>query len=63
MDAPGAARRPAPCPAGDARRPFLGRPDAGEVEFLYEVVNQEGAVAMTQRAVLRLRRRGGAEAR
>ena len=46
-----------------AARSWDGRPDAGEVEFLYEVVNQEGAVAMTQRSVLRLRRRARAEAR
>jgi len=46
-----------------AVRSWDGRPDAGEVEFLYEVVNQEGAVAMTQRSVLRLRRRAPAEAR
>ena len=35
------------------------RPDVGEVEFLYEVVNQDGVVAMSQRSVLRMRRRGG----
>ncbi len=33
--------------------------DAGEVEFLYEVLDQGGAVAMSQRSVLRMRRRGG----
>jgi acyl dehydratase len=38
------------------------REDSGEVEFLFEVVNQEGAVAMTQRSVLRLARRRGAAA-
>lgn len=38
-------------------RPCEGQPDAGEVEFLFEVVNQEGAVAMTQRSALRLQRR------
>jgi acyl dehydratase len=32
---------------------------AGEVEFLYEVVNQENVVAMTQRSRLLLSRRGG----
>jgi acyl dehydratase len=36
------------------------RAESGEVEFLFEVVNQEGAVAMTQRSVLRLLRREGA---
>jgi acyl dehydratase len=30
---------------------------AGEVEFLYEVVNQDGLVAMTQRSVLLFERR------
>ena len=30
-----------------ARRPREGEMGAGEVEFLYEVVNQDGAVAMT----------------
>jgi acyl dehydratase len=35
---------------------------SGEVEFLFEVINQEGAVAMTQRSVLRLPQRGGAAA-
>jgi acyl dehydratase len=34
-----------------------GRTSSGEVEFLYEVVNQDGAAAMTQRSVLRLKRR------
>ncbi len=38
------------------------REDSGEVEFLFEVVNQEGAVAMTQWSVLRLPRRRGAAA-
>ncbi len=32
---------------------------AGEVEFLYEVVNQDNAVNMTQRSRLRLLRRFG----
>lgn len=32
---------------------------AGEVDFLYEVVNQENVVAMTQRTRLVLSRRGG----
>ena len=30
---------------------------AGEVEFLYEVVNQDGVAAMTQRSVLLLKQR------
>ena len=38
-------------------RPVAGA-HAGEVEFLYEVVNQNGEVAMTQRVRLRLSRRG-----
>jgi acyl dehydratase len=37
------------------RRPREGRTNASEVEFLYEVVNQDGAVAMTQRSVLLLK--------
>ncbi len=32
--------------------------DVGEVEFLYEIVNQDDVVAMTQRCRLQLRRRG-----
>jgi acyl dehydratase len=36
------------------------REEFGEVEFLFEVVNQEGAVAMTQRSALRLPQRGRA---
>jgi acyl dehydratase len=36
------------------------REDSGDVEFLFEVVNQEGAVAMTQRSVLRFLPRGRA---
>jgi acyl dehydratase len=31
----------------------------GEVEFLYEVVNQDGVVAMTQRSLLAIKRRNG----
>ncbi len=31
----------------------------GEVQFLYEIVNQDGLVAMTQRCRLQLRRRSG----
>ncbi len=31
--------------------------EAGEVEFFYELVDQNGAVAMSQRSVLRMRRR------
>jgi acyl dehydratase len=34
-----------------------GQTSAGEVEFLYEVVNQDGAVAMIQRSVLLLKQR------
>jgi acyl dehydratase len=34
-----------------------GRTSAGEVEFLYEVVNQNGVSAMTQRSVLLLKQR------
>ncbi len=40
-------------------RPNVGDENVGEVEFLYEVVDQDGEVAMTQRSRLRLRRRGG----
>jgi acyl dehydratase len=40
-----------------ARRPHDGAPNAGEVEFLYEVVNQDRAVAMIQRSVLLLKQR------
>ena len=39
------------------RRPREGRTGAGEVEFLYEVVNQDGEAAMTQRSVLLLKQR------
>jgi acyl dehydratase len=42
-------------------RPSDARGDAGDVEFLFQVVNQDGAVAMTQRSVLRLKRRQGAD--
>jgi len=38
-----------------ASHPHDGR--SGEVEFLYEVVNQDGLVAMTQRSLLVLERR------
>jgi acyl dehydratase len=38
-----------------AKRPRDGR--AGEVEFLYEVVNQDGAAAMIQRSVLLIKQR------
>ncbi|HME83816.1 MAG TPA: MaoC/PaaZ C-terminal domain-containing protein [Roseiarcus sp.] len=34
---------------------------AGDVEFLFEVVNQDGAVVMTQRSVLSLMRRQAAD--
>ena len=40
-----------------ACRPRESRTNASEVEFLYEVVNQDGAVAMTQRSVLLLKQR------
>ena len=40
-------------------RPGDGGPHAGAVEFLYEVVNQDNVVAMTQRSRLILSRRGG----
>jgi acyl dehydratase len=40
-------------------RPSSGRENAGEVEFLFEVVNQDGAVAMVQRSILTLARREG----
>jgi acyl dehydratase len=44
------------------RRTLSNRPrdaGAGEVEFLYEVVNQDGLVVMTQRSLLMLERRPG----
>ncbi len=40
-----------------AERPGQGPTSAGEVEFLYEVVSQDGAAAMTQRSVLLLKPR------
>ena len=40
-----------------ATRPREGRTGDGEVEFLYEVVNQDGVVAMTQRSLLLLKQR------
>jgi acyl dehydratase len=40
-----------------AKRPRGGQTSAGEVEFLYEVVNQDGAAAMTQRSVLLIKQR------
>jgi acyl dehydratase len=40
-----------------ARRSREARAGGGEVEFLYEVVNQDGAVAMIQRSVLLLKQR------
>jgi acyl dehydratase len=40
-----------------AVRSVEGDPEVGEVEALYEVVNQHGLVVMTERSVLRLRRR------
>jgi acyl dehydratase len=38
-----------------ASRPRENQPSAGEIEFLYEVVNQDGAAALTQRSVLVLK--------
>jgi acyl dehydratase len=40
-----------------ACRPREGRTSAGEVEFLYEVINQNGVAAMIQRSVLLLKQR------
>ena len=40
-----------------ASRSREGEMRAGEVEFLYEVVNQNGVAAMTQRSVLLLKQR------
>jgi acyl dehydratase len=40
-----------------ASRSREGQTRAGEVEFLYEVVNQNGVAAMTQRSVLLLKQR------
>ena len=40
-----------------AKRTHEGPTSAGEVEFLYEVVNQDGAAAMIQRSVLLLKQR------
>ena len=40
-----------------ACRPSEGRTGASKVEFLYEVVNQDGGVAMIQRSVLLLKQR------
>jgi acyl dehydratase len=40
-----------------ASRSREDRTSAGEVEFLYEVVNQNGVAAMTQRSVLLLKQR------
>jgi acyl dehydratase len=40
-----------------ACRPCEGQRSAGEVEFLYEVVNQKGEAAMVQRSVLLLKQR------
>ena len=45
-----------------AARPRDGRTDEGEVEFLYELVNQDGLVAMTQRSLLVVQRRSEAGA-
>jgi acyl dehydratase len=43
-------------------RPRDGQADEGEVEFLYELVNQDGLVAMTQRSLLVIKRRSKAGA-
>ena len=40
-----------------AKRTHEGPTSAGEVEFLYEVVNHDGAAAMIQRSVLMLKQR------
>jgi acyl dehydratase len=40
-----------------AKRPREGRVNAGAIEFLYEVVNQAGEAAMTQRSVLLIQQR------
>jgi acyl dehydratase len=40
-----------------AKRPREGQTSAGEVEFLYEMVNQDGAAAMIQRSVLLIKQR------
>jgi acyl dehydratase len=40
-----------------ASRPRGGRTSAGAVEFLYEVINQDGVAAMTQSSVLLLKQR------
>ncbi len=39
-------------------RPSELQAELGEVEFLFEVVRQDGAIVMTQRSVAALRRRG-----
>ncbi len=41
--------------------PIDAEENVGDVEFLFEVVNQNGAVAMSQRSVLRLLRRQDAD--
>ncbi len=43
-----------------AARPRDSATGEGEIEFLYEVVNQNGLVAMTQRSLLVVKRRGEA---
>ena len=54
MGASGAARRSAARAPEHALRAAERRArGAGDVEFLFEVVNQDGVVAMTQRSVLR----------
>jgi acyl dehydratase len=45
-----------------AARPRDGRADGAEVEFFYELVNQAGLVAMTQRSLLVVKWRSEAQA-
>jgi len=40
-----------------AKRQAMGGKSEGEVEFLYEIVNQDGEVAMTQQSLLKLKQR------
>jgi len=40
-----------------AKRQAMGGKSEGEVEFLYEVFNQDGEVAMTQQSLLKLKQR------
>lgn len=43
-------------------RASASRPELGLVDFLFEVINQKGEVAMTQKNVILFRRRPGEEA-